>query len=64
MDKPYLYLFVYVTDPDLMVHVLELAIEEGDTQFIKYLITQQGVVVKGKPFVYIKTMCSRVLFLE
>ena len=67
MDKPYLYLLDIkfdVTDPDLMVRVLELAIKESDTQFVRYLITEQGVVVKGKPLVYMKVMCSRVLLLE
>ena len=50
-----MYLFkVCVADRDSMVRVLELAIEECDVQFIKYLVTEQSVDVKGKPFVYTK----------
>ena len=60
-----MYLFkVLVADPDSMVPVLELAIEECDVQFIKDLVTEQGVNVKGNPFVYPRhNMYSTVLFL-
>ena len=55
---------VYVTNPDLIVRLLELVSKESDVDFIKYLVTEQGVDVKGKPFVYTKTWCIRVLFLS
>ena len=40
---------IYVTEPDLVTQVLELTICEGDVDFIKYLVTEQGVDVNGEP---------------
>ena len=42
-------LIVYFTEPDLVTRVLELTICEGDVDFIKYLVTEQGVGVNGEP---------------
>ena len=33
-----------------MRHVLELAVSEGDVDFIKYLVTKQSVDVNGEHF--------------
>ena len=35
--------------PGLIRGVLELAVCEGDVNFIKYLVTKQGVDVNGEP---------------
>ena len=43
---------VYVTEPDLVTRVLELTICKGDVDFIKYLVTEQGVDVNGKPLLF------------
>ena len=40
---------VFITEPDLVTRVLELTICEGDVDFIKYLVTEQGVDVNGEP---------------
>ena len=55
---------VYVLDPDLIVQVLELTTRKGDVDFIKYLVTEQGEDVKGKPFVCTETWFIRGLFLS
>ena len=43
---------VYITDSDLIARVLELVIKKEDVDFIKCLVTEQGVDVNGEPFVY------------
>ena len=53
---------VSALDPRLLDQVLELTTKEGDVDFIKYLITEQGVDVKGKPFVCTETWY--IAFLE
>ena len=37
------------TVPGLINSVLELAVSEGDMNFIKYLVTKQGVDINGEP---------------
>ena len=39
---------VYFTEPDLVTRVLELTICEGDVDFIKYFVSEQGVDVRGE----------------
>ena len=40
---------VFVTEPESLTRVLELTICEGDVDFIKYLVTEQGVDINGEP---------------
>ena len=42
-------LIVIGTVPSLILGILEQAVCEGDVDFIKYLLTKQGVDVNGEP---------------
>ena len=42
-------LLVIGTAPGLIRGVLKLAVRKGDVDFIKYLVTKQGVNVNGEP---------------
>ena len=40
-----------VAEPGLVERVLEQAVYKTDMDFIKYLVTEQGVAVKGKSLI-------------